>query len=387
MRLKIYRLVTVVLVALVLLVTCIYLQNPDFHVYALQKQLEYKDRFGGQESIFDLMKEETDIVTGVGNEKLNSHLRVELPKDIDASEVEVENDYLNQMVLIRIPGVDKSYVYDYPMIGRCDKITDVTYENVASEGELAVKLDGAYMVSARNVDRYIYIDFVDLHKVYDKVVLVDAGHGGKDAGASKQGVDEKDVDLAILLEMKSIFDNYKKTDINDDANVSQEYKKVYDSGNMAKQNVSEYDLYGKRVGVFYTRTKDVAIDVEQRSALANALKADAFLSIHNNSTSSGRMSTINGTEVMYKVGDTSGKSKEFAQICLDKVLYKLQSSDKGLVAGDDIYIIRTAEMPVALVEVGFMTNQEELDKLKDQNYQHATAEALCDALSATLIHF
>ena len=88
---------------------------------------------------------------------------------------------------------------------------------------------------------------------------------------------------------------------------------------------------------------------------------------------------------MYSESDTKELgSKAFAQICLDHVTEALESRDKGLVEGDEIYIIRTSEVPVALIEVGFMTNQEELDKLKSDEYQEAAAKALAQAVLQTL---
>ena len=58
----------------------------------------------------------------------------------------------------------------------------------------------------------------------------------------------------------------------------------------------------------------------------------------------------------------------------------LESRDKGLVEGDEIYIIRTSEVPVALIEVGFMTNQEELNLLNSTDYQKKAAEGVYDAV-------
>ena len=52
----------------------------------------------------------------------------------------------------------------------------------------------------------------------------------------------------------------------------------------------------------------------------------------------------------------------------------------GLVEGDEIYIIRTSEVPVALIEVGFMTNQEELNLLNSTDYQKKAAEGVYDAV-------
>lgn len=56
------------------------------------------------------------------------------------------------------------------------------------------------------------------------------------------------------------------------------------------------------------------------------------------------------------------------------------SVDKGLVAGNDIFIIRTAAVPVALIEVGFMTNEEELTKLNSNDYQKKVAEGIYQAI-------
>ncbi len=179
--------------------------------------------------------------------------------------------------------------------------------------------------------------------VYDKVVVIDAGHGGRAVGANKQGINEKDIDLAIVLKLKEIFDN-------------------------SDQNI----------GVYYTRTDDSNPTFDQRVQLANKSDADLFISIHNNSTRSGRMSGTSGTQVMYD--ETSEASRQFAQICLEEVTGRIGSRDKGLVEGDSIYIIRTSEVPVALIEVGFMTNKDELEKLNSDAYQRETAEGVYQAV-------
>ena len=169
------------------------------------------------------------------------------------------------------------------------------------------------------------------------------GHGGRAVGANKQGINEKDIDLAIVLKLKEIFDN-------------------------SDQNI----------GVYYTRTDDSNPTFDQRVQLANKSDADLFSSIHNNSTRSGRMSGTSGTQVMYD--ETSEASRQFAQICLEEVTGRIGSRDKGLVEGDSIYIIRTSEVPVALIEVGFMTNKDELEKLNSDAYQRETAEGVYQAV-------
>lgn len=134
-----------------------------------------------------------------------------------------------------------------------------------------------------------------------------------------------------------------------------------------------FDNSDQNIGVYYTRTDDSNPTFDQRVQLANKSDADLFISIHNNSTRSGRMSGTSGTQVMYD--ETSEASRQFAQICLEEVTGRIGSRDKGLVEGDSIYIIRTSKVPVALIEVGFMTNKDELEKLNSDAYQRRRQRA------------
>lgn len=90
---------------------------------------------------------------------------------------------------------------------------------------------------------------------------------------------------------------------------------------------------------------------------------------------------MNGTQVLYSESDDSElSSQRLAQICLDHVSSAFESTSIGLLPGDDIYIIRSSEVPVALVEVGFMTNADELAKLNSQEYQAKAAEGIYEAI-------
>lgn len=123
----------------------------------------------------------------------------------------------------------------------------------------------------------------------------------------------------------------------------------------------------------------------ERVGLANKSNADIFISIHINSYKGNRDSSIHGTEVMYSTsheGDLS--SKELAEICMEELTNKLESRDRGLITGDNIYIINRSKVPVALVEVGFITNKEERELLNSQEYQKKTAEALYEAIIRAL---
>ncbi len=278
----------------------------------------------------------------------SSQLRLELPLGVAGSDLEVIQNYVTQTIDIRIPYADEEYFYEYPMLGRSDNIDSLHYESCKGYGVVEFVTDKVYELETSYDEDYYYIDFLTPQEVYDKVVVIDAGHGGNAPGATKQGVYEKDIDLDIVLKLKEIFDESED----------------------------------KSIGVYYTRTEDVNPSFENRVGLANKSDADLFISVHNNSTQSGRMSSINGTQVMYdeSKADVEYGTKGLAQICLEEVTAMTGSSNKGLVEGNEIYIIRTSEVPVALIEVGFMTNQTELNNLRSEEYQKKVAQGIYNAI-------
>lgn len=346
---KIVKAVTMTLALLCVIVCGVLLGVPDFHVWAQKKQLQYTTQVQQGESVLALMKAETAVVTE-GNEEhtMKGQLRLELPPGVSQKDVTIDEDVVSATVRIYIPDIRESYFYDYPMIGSSDHIEDIKYDVERGEGVISISTDDVYITDSIREDDYIYLSFVPPRDRYDHIVVIDAGHGGKDPGAAAQGIQEKDIDLAIVKKMMPYFEQNDK------------------------------------IGVFYTRDDDSSVSLEERVGLANRLQADLFLSIHNNTTASGRMSGINGTEVMYHMEDGTGASKRFAQTCLDSLLTSLGSGSKGVVVGDDIYIIRMAQMPVALAEIGFLTNQEELERLSSDAYQEAAAKALYQAIVTTL---
>lgn len=281
-------------------------------------------------------------------ETFSQQLRLELPQGVSQGDVTIEDSYITQTIKITIPNAGGEYLYDYPMIGKSDHIDNLNYESQNGEGVLEIALDQVFEVDSSFNGQYLYLDFLTPQEVYDKVVVIDAGHGSKAPGAVKQGIYEKDIDLAIAMQLKAIVDEDKEHNI----------------------------------GVYFTRTDDSNPSFEQRVQLANKSHADLFISIHNNSTKSGRFSSICGTAVMYDEQKSEEElgTKHLAEICLEEVTGALGSANKGLVSGNDIYIIRESEVPVALIEVGFMTNQQELNRLNTPEYQKQAATGIYNAI-------
>lgn len=277
---------------------------------------------------------------------IDSQIEIELPADASDSDTLVGVDYLTQTVSIKMTTAEEDFFSNYSISGSSDHIASLKYYRQDDCGVIAFTTDMVYEISYQIEDGFIYLDFVDPHEIYDKVVVVDAGHGSRVVGAVKNNICEKDINLSILLYLKECFDNY--------------------DGN---------------IGVYYTKTEDINPTLQQRVNLANKANADLFISIHNNSSGNGNYSSVHGTQVLYSESDDRELgSKRLAQICLDNVTSQLSSKSVGLLAGDDIYIIRSSDAPVALVEVGFMTNREELSELSSEEYQRQAAQGIFNAV-------
>lgn len=337
---KALKVASVFLVMLTIAVCGMMPYLPQLHtmdVEAREARLAEAEYAASQMQMQDLAMREASADVSKGQ------LSIRLPEGVEGESVQVANDYVTQTIRVVIPNTDMEYFSNYPIAGSSNYIDTLSYAKQGDEGIIEIVTDQVYELNTDYDDNFYYFNFLTPQEVYDKVVVIDAGHGGRAPGATKQGVKEKNIDLAIVLQLKEIFE-----ESNDN------------------------------IGVYFTRTDDSNPTFDQRVQLANKANADLFISIHNNSTGSGRMSDTRGTQVMYS--ETSEVSKNLAQICLEEVTAELGSRNKGLVKGDKIYIIRTSEVPVALIEVGFMTNQEELALLKTEEYQRQAAQGVYNAI-------
>lgn len=300
-----------------------------------------------QMSGLQMLEYNTEQAEEAKEAEFEQQLCIELPEGMKMEDVLVENDYVKQLITVQIPEVGDDYFVEHPLLGRSNHINDL----YMADGRIEITMDAVYEPQCTVEDGRLYLDFLRPQDIYDKVIAIDAGHGGGAPGAIKQGIMEKDINLAIVKELKELLD---KNDRN--------------------------------IGVYYTRTEDVNPTFEQRAQLGGKAGANLFISVHSNSTVDGMMSGYNGTEVMYDElkSEEGFSSKRLAQICLEEITASMGSKDNGVTYGNSIYIIRNSEVPVALIEVGFMTNQQELDNLTSPGYQRKAAQGIYNAILRAL---
>ena len=335
------------LLAVTVIFSVLYMKLPDVHTWALAREgvmVQFEEEQNEQKNMSNLALKDTQMV----DEENHMQLRLTLPRGVSGEQVKLENDYLTQTLCIEIPHTDDSYFSSYPITGSSDRIEGLSYAQGKKVDLIEITTDKVYELATEYDEEYYYLDFIEPQELYEHVVVIDAGHGGNDGGAEKSGILEKDIDLAIVLALKELLD------------------------------ASEEDIK-----VYYTRTDDSNPSYANRVGLANKSNADLFISVHNNSYR--RSSSISGTEVMYSTSHEGAfTSERLAEICMEELTATLGSRDRGLLEGDSIYIINNSEIPVALIEVGFMTNKEELKLLNSKEYQKKTAEAIYKAIFRAL---
>lgn len=172
------------------------------------------------------------------------------------------------------------------------------------------------------------------------LVALDAGHGGSDSGAiGVTGVKEKDVNLAITLEVDKI-------------------------------------LRQAGVRTILTRSDDSYPTLQERTDLANQAQATIFVSIHNNAAgdpaSKGTETFYWGTDAKYSV-----EGKRLAEAIQRNLIASLSSDDRGArTHWLNLHVLAETHMTAALTEVGFLTNPQEEVKLDDPVYQRRAAAAV-----------
>ncbi|WP_378952033.1 N-acetylmuramoyl-L-alanine amidase [Pelosinus sp. sgz500959] len=188
-------------------------------------------------------------------------------------------------------------------------------------------------------------------KLSGKIIVVDAGHGGIDPGANRPGVLEKDINLAIALQLKNILNDYGA--------------KVVLSRQADIELSTECD--NQKVRGRYRR------DLTARVEMAEESDADLFISIHANAVSNTKRQ---GAEVFYYDKSKNGKAlSNSIQAELVKVAKATPIPNTA-----DYFVLRRNKIPAALIEVGYITNMQERSLLQSPEHQRKLAEAIAKGI-------
>lgn len=183
--------------------------------------------------------------------------------------------------------------------------------------------------------------------VSGKTIVIDAGHGKPDEGAeSSNGTTEAETNLKIALKLQNLLEQ---------------------SGSSVVLTRSDenaiYDIDAKTL-----RQKKIS-DIHNRVKIGNESSADIFVSIHLNKIPQQQ---YDGWQTFYKAGSENGQK---LAVSIQNNLNKAIQKENNRVAKtiDNIYIIKHVEIPIAIVECGFLSNPEEEKLLLKDEYQNKLA--------------
>ncbi len=221
-----------------------------------------------------------------------------------------------------------------------------------------------------------------------KIIVIDAGHGGHDSGAV----------------------GYKKY---------QEKKAVYKVSKLLKKL-----LENKGYKVYMTRSSDTFIKLKNRTHLANKKDADLFISIHANAAPKGKFLSLKGIETFFLSPAKTAKAKRIAakenaaasgmnkksqdtllsflnrnkiiqsnKLAIDvqsgllgSVRKKFKGVKDGGVREAPFWVLVGAQMPAVLVELGYITNPTEAERLFNPFYQTALAKGIYNGINSYFSH-
>ena len=177
------------------------------------------------------------------------------------------------------------------------------------------------------------------------LVVIDSGHGGKDPGkVGVNGVNEADVNLKIAQKLKKILEAQGVTVI------------------MTRED--EGSLAGSK-----------SEDMQKRVSIINEKKPALAVSVHQNSYSSEE---VHGAQVFYYTNSAEGgKAARIMQEALLDVDGDHKRKEK---ANDTYYMLKRTDVPVIIVECGFLSNRAEADLLVTEEYQDRLAEAIAKGI-------
>ncbi len=179
-------------------------------------------------------------------------------------------------------------------------------------------------------------------------VILDAGHGGEDGGAvAADGTEEADLNLAVTKELEAVL--------------------TFLGVPVVMTRTEDVSLHDE--GLDTVRQKK-ASDLENRAALVRQVPGGVLLSIHQNTLPS--VPSVHGAQVFFNTAEGS----EALALALQDALNAAVNREKGKVAkaaDSALYLMRNVSCPAVLVECGFLSNSEELARLRDADYQRYIA--------------
>lgn len=280
-------------------------------------------------------------------------IKIKLPESTDFNSVLTEDMYYSNVFIVSIPGnnVDFYSANNITVISELIDKYNVSYNQSANTTDIKFNTINNDILTYRlfNEKNTIGIKLGTPKELYDKIVVLDAGHGGKDPGAVNNKTNESDLNFSVIYTCA---------------------RKYFNSANTT-------------VKAYWTRTNDTFITLADRAAFASKVGADLFISMHMNSATS---TSAKGTEIYYsnnnnKANSWGLNSYKLATKLIDNIVPAIGTTTRGIKSAN-YYVINHNTVPAVLIELGFITNSIDYSIITDIKKQDLAAKAIYDTVAA-----
>ncbi len=269
--------------------------------------------------------------TSNNNASNEQYVQLKKPSGLSSNSITTTDDYHNRRLILNIKGNYSSFFKNssnrYIAPDSNFRSYSVSYSGGYTRIYIRPRKNTIKAYQVTQTASYIKVRYAAPKSIYKRIIVIDAGHGGKDSGATAYGYKEKNMTLKIVQAAKKYFDN------------NPNYK------------------------VYYTRLSDTYPSLSARSDLANNVGADRFYSVHINSA--GSSST--GTETLYNskgYKSTSGlTSYKWSAAIHPYIRSATGFKNRGLVNRTGLAVLRHTKTASTLTEIGFISNKSEAKKM------------------------
>lgn len=180
------------------------------------------------------------------------------------------------------------------------------------------------------------------------IIVIDAGHGGKDPGAVVRGLTEADINLDVALRVEA-----------------------------------ELERFGD-IDVVLTRSSDTYVELEERRKIAEQVDADAFISIHADANKNTQLAGAH-----FYIHPTSEAGGDMNSEELARSMMKPLGLKSGLIRRPlrqaNFVVLRSRKVPSVLIEIGFLTTNKDWVRLQDAGYRGAMAKGIATGIQEYLV--
>ncbi|MCL2199885.1 MAG: N-acetylmuramoyl-L-alanine amidase family protein [Defluviitaleaceae bacterium] len=286
-------------------------------------------------------------VSGVRYDSVNRELRISRQFSMDISQVQQINEYLRLQHTFVLP--PQAHVLGRGEISLLDGFVNSVSLTPDVFGNIHLTFNTARVLnfSIHEEAEYFVIRAHLPRDVSPFIVVIDPGHGGSDPGTHHNGILEKDFVLMLSHKVMQLLDA---------------------------------DPF---IQAFMTRRDDTFVSLLNRAEFANDLDADLFISVHLNAAekSPGVINpAVHGIETWY----ANAESRSLANIMQRQKIQHTNAHSRGLRSGPNLVVLREANMPAVLLELGFITSPDEAARLLGTQYQWQLAHAIYRGIAEAL---